>query len=82
MSAFLDQHFIRKLFSQCCPNTSETKLRKKCWSKARRYTWAGKPAVSNMSGGLLLTVYYITEESRVILFNVGSGIYLRIAGQQ
>ena len=78
----LDQHCIGILFSQCCPNTSETTLHKKCWLKAHRYTFAGKPAVSNMSDSLFLTGYYITEQSWVFLFNVGSGVYLRIAGQQ
>ena len=70
------------LFSQCCPNASETTLHKKCWLKARRYAFTGNPAVSNMSGSLLLTGYYITEQLWVFLFNVGLGDYLRIAGQQ
>ena len=78
----LDQHCIGILFSQCCSNTSETTLHKKCWLKARKYTFAGKLAVSNMSGSLFLTGYYITEQSWVFLFNVGSNFYLRIAGQQ
>ena len=82
MSTMLDQHCIGILFSQCCPNTSETTLHKKCWLKAHRYTFAGKPAVSNMSGSLFLTGYYITKQSWVFLFDVGSGVYLRIARQQ
>ena len=47
-----------------------------------RDTFAEKPAVSNMSGSLVLTGYYITEQSWLFLFNVGSGIHLRLAGQQ
>ena len=82
MSTMLDQHCIGILFSQCYPNTSETALHKKCWLKARRHTFAGKPAVSNMSGSLFLTEYYITEQSWVFLFNVVSGVYLQITGQQ
>ena len=78
----LDQHWIGILFSQSCTNTSETILHKKCWLKTRRYTFAGKPAVSNMSGSLFLTGYYITEQCLVFLFIAGSGDYLRIAGQQ
>ena len=78
----LDQHWIGILFSQSCTNTSETILHKKCWLKTRRYTFAGKPAVSNMSGSLFLTEYYITEQSWVFLFNVVSGVYLQITGQQ
>ena len=35
-----------------------------------------------MSGSLSLTGYYITEQSQVFLFNAGSEVYLRIAGQQ
>ena len=82
MSTLLDQHCIGMLFSQRCQNTSETKLHKKCWLKARRYTFAGKPAVSNISVSLFLTGYYITEQSWVFLFNAESRFYLRIAGQQ
>ena len=82
MSTLLDQHCIGILFSQCCQNTSETTLHKKCWLKARRYTFAGKPAVSNISGSLFLTRYYITEQSWVFLFSAESRVYLRIAGQQ
>ena len=83
MSTMLDQHCIGILFSQCCPNTSEITLHKKCWFKTRRYTFAGKPFVSNMSGSLFLTgCYYITEQSWVFLFNVGSGVYLRTAEQR
>ena len=75
----LEQHCIRILFSQCCPKTT---LHKRCWLKVHIYTFAGKPAVSNMSGSLFLTEYYITEQSWVFLFNVGSGFYLRLSGQQ
>ena len=82
VSTMLEQHCVRILFRQCCPNTSETTLHKKCWLKAHRYTFAGKPAVSNMSDSLFLTGYYITEKSWVFLFNVGSEVYFRIAGQQ
>ena len=64
----LEQHCIGILFSQYCPHTPETAL--------HRHTFAGKPAVSNMPG------YYITEQSWVFLFDVGSGVYLRIARQQ
>ena len=78
----LDQHWIGILFSQSCTNTSETILHKKCWLKTRRYTFAGKPAVSNMSGSLFLTEYHITEISWVFLFNVCSGVYLGTAGEQ
>ena len=35
-----------------------------------------------MSGSLVLTGYYITEQSWLFLFNVGSGVHLRLAGQQ
>ena len=35
-----------------------------------------------MSGSLLLTGYYITEQSWFFLFNVGLDVYLQIAGQQ
>ena len=77
----LEQHCMGILFSQFCPNTSETTWHKKCWLKAHRDTFTGKPAVSNMSSSLLLTGYYITEQSWVFLFNVGSEVYLRIAGQ-
>ena len=52
------------------------------WARAHRYTFAGKPAVSNMSGSLLLTGYNTTEQSWLFLFNVGSGVHLRRAGQQ
>ena len=82
VSTMLEQHCVRILFSQCCPNTSETTLHKKCWLKMHRYTFAGKPAVSNMSDSLFLTGYYITEQSGVFLFNVGSEVYFWIAGQQ
>ena len=37
----LRKHFTRKLLGQC-------------WSKVHRYTFAGKPAFSNMSGDLFL----------------------------
>ena len=82
MLTMLDRHCLGILFSKCCPNTSETTLHKKCWFKGRRYTFAGKSAVSNMSGSLFLTGYYMTEKSWVLLFNVGSGVYLQTAGQQ
>ena len=82
MSTMLDEHCIGILLSQCCPNTPYITAQKKCWLKARRYTFAGKPAVSNMSGSLFLTEYYITEQSWVFLFNVVSGVYLQITGQQ
>ena len=65
----LRQHCTRKLLAQC-------------WLKAHRYTFAEKPAVSNMSGSLVLTGYYITEQSWLFLFNVGLGVHLRLAGQQ
>ena len=35
-----------------------------------------------MSGSLSLTGYYITEQSWLILFNVGSLDHLRLAGHQ
>ena len=70
VSIMLEQHCIRILFSQCCPNTSETTLHKKCWLKTHRHTFAGKPAVSNMPGSLLLIRYFITDQSWVFLFNV------------
>ena len=70
VSTMLEQHCIRLLFSQCCPNTSETTLHKKCWLKMHRHTFAGKPAVSNMPGSLLLIGYFITDQSWVFLFNV------------
>ena len=81
------EHLLRRTsangcFWQSCPNTAETTLHKKCWLKACRYTFAWKPAVSNMSGSLFLTGYYIVEQSWVFLFNVGSGVYLQIAAQQ
>ena len=82
VSTMLEQHCVRILFSQHCPNTSETALHKKCWLKAHIYTFAGKPAVSNMSDSLFLTGYYITEQSWAFLFNVGSEVYFQIAGQQ
>ena len=82
VSTMLEQHCVRILFSQCCQNTSETTLHKKCWLKAHGYTFAGKPPVSNKSDSLFSTGYYITEQSWVFLFNVGSEVYLRIAGQQ
>ena len=41
---------------------SETTLHKKCWLKAHRCTFAGKPAFSNMSCSLFLTGYNITEQ--------------------
>ena len=82
MPTMLDQHCIGISLSQCCPNTPETTLHKKCCLKARRYTFAGKPAVSNMSGSLFLTEYHITEISWVFLFNVCSGVYLGTAGEQ
>ena len=66
----LDQHWIGALFSQSCTNTSEITLHKKCWLKARRYTSAGKPALSNNS--LFLAEYYITKQAWVFLLNVGS----------
>ena len=59
----LRQHCTRKLLSQC-------------WLKAHRYTFAEKPGVSNMSGSLVLTGYYITEQSWLFLFSVGSGVHL------
>ena len=61
---------------------SETTLHKKCSLKAHRYTFAGKLAVSNMSGSLFLTGYNITEQSWVVLFNVGWEVNLQIVGQQ
>ena len=87
VSTMLEQHCIGILSSQCCPNTSETTLHKKitceqCWLKAHRYTFAEKPAVSYMSGSLFLTGYYITEQSWLFSFNVGSGVHLRLTGQQ
>ena len=65
-----------------CPNMSETTLHKKCRLKAQRYTFAGKPVVSNMSDSLFLTRYYITKQSLVFLFNIGLEVYFRIVGQQ
>ena len=50
----LIQHCTRKLLAQC-------------WLKAHRYTFIGKPAVSNMSGTLFLTGHYITEQSWLFL---------------
>ena len=82
VSTMLEQHCVRILFSQCCPNMSETTLHKKSRFKAQRYTFAGKPIVSNMSDSLFLTGYYITKQSLVFLFNVGSEVHFRIAGQQ
>ena len=35
-----------------------------------------------MSSSLVLTRYYITEQSWLFLFNVGSGVHSRLAGQQ
>ena len=63
------QHCTRKLLVQCQP-------------KAHRYTFAEKLAVSNMSGSLVLTRYYITEKSWLFLFKIGSRVHLRLAGQQ
>ena len=51
-------------------------------AQSAQNTFAEKPAVSNMSGSLVLTGYYITEQSWLFLFNVGSGAHLRLAGQQ
>ena len=82
VSTMLGPHCIGILFSQCCPNMSGTTLHKKCRFKAQRYTFAGEPVVSNMSDSLFLTGYYITKQSLVFLFNVGSEVYFRIAGQQ
>ena len=65
-----------------CPNMSETTLHKKSRFKVQRYTFAGKPIVSNMSDSLFLTGYYITKQSLVFLFNVGLEVHFRIAGQQ
>ena len=56
----LEQNCTGILFSQCCPNTSKITLHKNCWLKAHRFTFAGKPTVSSMSGSLFLTGYYIT----------------------
>ena len=55
VSTMLEKHCVRIFFSQCCPNTSETTLHKKCSRKAHRYTFAGKPAVPNMSDSLFLS---------------------------
>ena len=51
----LRQHCTRKLLAQY-------------WLKAHRYTFAEKPAVSNMSDSLVLTRNYITEQSWLFLF--------------
>ena len=32
-------------------------------AQTHRHTFAGKPAVSNISGSLFLTEYYVTEQS-------------------
>ena len=55
VSTMLEKHCVRIFFSQCCPNTSEKTLHKKCSRKAHRYTFAGKPAVPNMSDSLFLS---------------------------
>ena len=58
----LRQHCTRKLLAQC-------------WLEAHRHTLAEQPVVSNMSGSLVLTGYYITEQSWLFLFNVGLGVH-------
>ena len=66
----------------CLRQYCTTKLLAQCWLKAYRYTFAEKPAVSNMSGSLVLTGHCITEQSWLFLFNVGSEVHLQLAGQQ
>ena len=80
----VEQHCLGILFSQCCQVCLRQHYTRKlqCWLKVHRCTFAEKPAVSNMSGSLVLTGYYITEQSCPFLFNVGSGVHLRLAGQQ
>ena len=64
VSTMPGQHCIRILSSQCCPNRSaETTLHKKITcallARAHRYTFTGKPAVSNMFGSLFFNwVHY------------------------
>ena len=63
-------------------NMSETtNIAQQMLPQSHRHTFAGKPAVSNMSDSLLLTGYYIIEQFWVFMFNVGSEVYLQIAGQ-
>ena len=64
VSTMPGQHCIRILSSQFCPNRSaETTLHKKITcallARAHRYTFTGKPAVSNMFGSLFFNwVHY------------------------
>ena len=65
----LRQHCTRKLLVQS-------------WSRAHKYTFSGKSAISNMSRGLFLTGFDTTKQSCLFLFNFGLGVHLRLVGQQ
>ena len=86
----LGQHCTNKLPAQCrqclptvhsLVNVFQIRLRQLCtrkllmqsWPRAHRYTFTEKPAVSNIS---------FTKQSWLFLFNVGSRVHLRLAGQQ
>ena len=72
---------------QCLPtvhslvNVFQIRLRQLCtrkllmqsWHRAHSYIFTEKPAVSNIN---------ITKQSWLFLFNVGSRVHLRLAGQQ
>ena len=83
----LEQHCIKILSSQCCSNTSEITLHKEITcamlDQSVQIYFRRNPAVSNISGSLFFNwIQYPTKQSWLFLFNVGSGVYLRFAGQQ
>ena len=72
----LGQHCIGRLSSQYCLNTSKTILHKKITcamlAQSGQITFAGKPAFSICLVACFLTAtYIITEQSWLLLFNVG-----------
>ena len=66
---YLGQHYIRKVLVQC-------------WPRVLRYTFAGIPAFSNMSGGLFFNGVHYYQIILALMFNAVSGIHLQLAGQQ
>ena len=83
-STMVEQHCIRILSSQCCPNTSETTLHKKI--RYLRYVGPDHTDILSQENWLfeiclvscVLTWYNITEQSWLFLFNVGSGVHLQL----
>ena len=87
VSTMLGQHCIRILSSQCCPNTSETTLHKKTicpMLDQSAQTCFRRKTVCRFKCfvACFLTWYNITEQSWLFLINIGSGVHLRLAGQQ